>query len=46
MTKLLLRVWLSGLWLMLQSDKGISPIRLAEAFGVSRRLGAWAMPCA
>src|SRR4051812_48467730 len=26
-TKLPLRVWLSGLWLMLQSDKGISSIR-------------------
>jgi transposase-like protein len=36
-TKLPLRVWLSGLWLTLQSDKGISSIRLAEA------LGAWVM---
>jgi transposase-like protein len=42
-TKLPLRVWLSGLWLMLQSDKGISSIRLAEALGISqptaRRMG-------
>lgn len=29
-------VWLSGLWLMLQSDKGTSSIRLAEALGVSQ----------
>jgi hypothetical protein len=35
-TKLPLRTWLSGLWLMLQSDKGISSIRLAEALGVSQ----------
>lgn len=35
-TKLPLQVWLSGLWLMLQSDKGISSIRLAEALGVSQ----------
>jgi Mn-dependent DtxR family transcriptional regulator len=27
---------LAGLWLMLQSDKGISSIRLAEALGVSQ----------
>lgn len=40
-TKLPSRVWLSGLWLMLQSDKGISSIRLAEASAsASRRLGA------
>jgi predicted DNA-binding transcriptional regulator YafY len=36
-------VYLSGLWLSLQSDKGISSIRLAEALGVSqptiRRMG-------
>jgi hypothetical protein len=32
-TKLPLRVWLSGLWLMLQSDKGISSVRLAELIG-------------
>jgi hypothetical protein len=45
-TKLPLRVWLSGLWLMLQADKGISSIRLAEAsVSASRRLGAWAMLC-
>jgi transposase-like protein len=35
-TKLPLRVWLAGLCLMLQSDKGISSIRLAEALGVSQ----------
>jgi hypothetical protein len=32
-------VWLPGLWLMLQSDKGISSIRLAEALGVTYRMG-------
>lgn len=36
-TKLPLRVWLSGLWLMLQSDKRISSIRLAEALGISQQ---------
>jgi transposase-like protein len=41
-TKLPLRVWLSGLWLMLQADKGISSIRLAEALGVSQPT-AWRM---
>ncbi|MBO1909502.1 IS1595 family transposase [Microvirga sp. 3-52] len=41
-TKLPLRTWLSGLWLMLQSDKGISSIRLAEALGVSKPT-AWRM---
>ena len=41
-TKLPLRVWLSSLWLMLQSDKGISSIRLAEALGVSQPT-AWRM---
>jgi hypothetical protein len=35
-------VWLSGLWLMPQSDKGISSIRLAEALGVSQPT-AWRM---
>ena len=35
-TKLPLRVWLTGLWLILQSDKGISSVRLAEALGVSQ----------
>ena len=29
-------VWLSGLWLILQSDNGISSIRLAEALGISQ----------
>jgi hypothetical protein len=41
-TKLPLRVWLSGLWLMLQSDKGISSIRLAGALSVSQPT-AWRM---
>jgi len=44
-TKLPLRIWLTGLWLILQSDKGISSVRLAEAIGVTQpTLGAWAMP--
>ena len=41
-TKLPLRVWLTGLWLVLQSDKGISSVRLAEAVGVSQPT-AWRM---
>ena len=41
-TKLSLRVWLTGLWLILQSDKGISSVRLAEALGVSQPT-AWRM---
>ena len=41
-TKLPLRVWLTGLWLILQSDKGISSVRLAEAIGVSQP-SAWRM---
>jgi transposase-like protein len=41
-TKLPLRTWLSGLWLLLQSDKGVSSIRLAEALGVSQPT-AWRM---
>jgi len=41
-TKLPLRVWLKGLWLMLQSDKGLSSVRLAEALGVSQPT-AWRM---
>ena len=46
-TKLPLRVWLSGLWLMLQSDKGISSIRWRKrSVSASRRLGVWVMPCA
>ena len=35
-TKLPLRVWLTALWLVLHSDKGISSVRLAETLGVSR----------
>lgn len=41
-TKLPLRVWLTGLWLILQSDKGVSSVRLAEAIGVSQPT-AWRM---
>jgi hypothetical protein len=35
-TKLPLGTWLKALWLILQSDKGLSSIRLAEALGVSQ----------
>jgi hypothetical protein len=35
-TKLPLRIWLTAMWLILQSDKGISSLRLAEAIGVSQ----------
>ena len=41
-TKLPLRVWLTGLWLILQSDKGISSVGLSEAIGVSQPT-AWRM---
>ena len=41
-TKLPLRTWLTGAWFILQSDKGISSIRLAEALGVSQPT-AWRM---
>jgi transposase-like zinc ribbon protein len=41
-TKLPVRVWLTGLWLILQSDKGVSSVRLAEALGVSQPT-AWRM---
>ncbi|RAZ93064.1 IS1595 family transposase [Mesorhizobium hawassense] len=41
-TKLPLRVWLKAMWLMLQSDKGMSSVRLAEALGVSQPT-AWRM---
>jgi len=41
-TKLPLRVWLTSLWLILQSDKGISSVRLGEAIGVSQPT-AWRM---
>ncbi|WP_065375623.1 IS1595-like element ISRm32 family transposase, partial [Ensifer adhaerens] len=41
-TKLPLSVWLKGMWLMLQSDKGLSSVRLAEALGVSQPT-AWRM---
>ncbi len=35
-------MWLTDLWLILQSDKGISSVRLAEAIGVSQPT-AWRM---
>jgi hypothetical protein len=41
-TKLPLSTWLKALWLILQSDKGLSSIRLAEALGVSQPT-AWRM---
>lgn len=41
-TKLPLSVWLKGMWLILQSDKGLSSVRLAEALGVSQPT-AWRM---
>ena len=41
-TKLPLSVWFRALWLMLQSDKGVSSVRLAEAIGVSQPT-AWRM---
>jgi transposase-like protein len=41
-TKLPLRVWLTALWFILQSDKGVSSVRLAEAVGVSQPT-AWRM---
>jgi transposase-like protein len=45
-TKLPLRVWLKAMWLMLQSDKGLSSVRLAEILGVSQPT-AWrrVTPC-
>ncbi len=41
-TKLPLRVGLKAMWLLLQSDKGLSSVRLAEALGVSQPT-AWRM---
>jgi hypothetical protein len=35
-TKLPISIWLRAMWLILQSDKGISSVRLAEAIGVSQ----------
>jgi hypothetical protein len=35
-TKLPLSIWLKALWLILQSDKGISSVRLAELLGISQ----------
>ncbi len=37
-----LRLWLQGLWLILQSDKGLPSVRLAEALGISQQ-AAWRM---
>jgi hypothetical protein len=42
-TKLPLRVWLTGLWLILQSDKGISSVRLAGAIAGVSQPTAWRM---
>jgi transposase-like protein len=41
-TKLPLGTWLKAMWLILQSDKGLSSVRLAEALGVSQPT-AWRM---
>jgi transposase-like protein len=41
-TKLPLCVWLKAMWLLLQSDKGLSSVRLAEILGVSQPT-AWRM---
>jgi hypothetical protein len=41
-TKLPLRLWLQGLWLILQSDKGLSSVRLGEALGISQQ-ASWRM---
>jgi transposase-like protein len=41
-TKLPLSTWLKAIWLILQSDKGLSSVRLAEALGVSQPT-AWRM---
>lgn len=41
-TKLPLRTWLTGFWMQLHSDKGISSVRLAEAVGVTQST-AWRM---
>ncbi|WP_448188617.1 IS1595 family transposase [Azospirillum sp. sgz301742] len=36
-TKLPIKKWMAGLWLTLQSDKGVSSVRLGEALGVSQK---------
>ena len=41
-TKLPLSLWLKGMWLILQSDKGISSVRLGEILGISQQ-SAWRM---
>jgi transposase-like protein len=45
-TKLPLSTWLKALWLILQSDKGLSSIRSAEALGVSPADGVAHWTCA
>jgi hypothetical protein len=39
-TKLPLSKWLAAMWLQLQSDKGVSSVRLAESIGVTQKT-AW-----
>ncbi len=41
-TKLPLSLWLKGMWLVLQFDKGISSVRLGEILGISQQ-SAWRM---
>lgn len=41
-TKLPLSIWFKAVWLILQSDKGLSSVGLAEALGVSQPT-AWRM---
>jgi len=41
-TKLSMNKWLKALWLVLQPDKGLSSVRLAEAIGISQP-AAWRM---
>lgn len=41
-TKLSIGKWLMGMWVILQSDKGISSVRLAEILGISQQ-AAWRM---
>lgn len=39
--KLPLRVWLKAMWLLLQLDKGLSSVHLAETLGVSQSTARW-----
>jgi len=41
-TKLPLSKWLTAIWMILQSDKGISSVRLAQLIGISQKT-AWRM---